>query len=102
MPLRWTQDQINVIADFFVDSQHDFGGVGNRLEFSGWHTFDWSDLLTKINSLGPVRIQGSLAVKWQNLASVHLGKMGRKPESSFSEQDIASYEDRRRGGMNTD
>ena len=53
--------------------------------------------MTKINSLGPVRIQGSLAAKWQSLASVHLEKMGRKPESSFSEQDIVSYEDGRRG-----
>ena len=63
-----------MIAGFFFDSQEDFGGDGSRPEFSGWDAFDWSDLLTKINNLGPPRNQGALAAKWQNLESVHLLK----------------------------
>ena len=95
MPQRWNQDQLNIISDFFSDSHEDFGGRGNRPKFSGWAAFDWSDLLARINALGPVRSQGSLAAKWQNLASVHLEQAGRKPESSFSKQDIATYENAR-------
>ena len=96
MPKRWDNNQLNVIADFFFDSHQDFGGNGNPPQFGGWDPIDLSDLLTKINSLGPLRSRGALVGKWQNLASVHSNKMGRPPESSFSEQDIAAYEDGRR------
>ena len=92
MPNPWNKDQINVIAGFFFDSHEDFGGDGIRPEFSGWDAFDWSDLLTKINNLGPPRNQGALAAKWQNLESVHLRKTGRKPESRFSAQYATAYE----------
>ena len=81
-----------MIAGFFFDSQEDFGGDGSRPEFSGWDAFDWSDLLTKINNLGPPRNQGALAAKWQNLESVHLLKTVRKPESRFNAQDATAYE----------
>ena len=74
-----------MIAGFFFDSQEDFGGDGSRPGFLGWDAFDWSDLLTKINSLGLPINQGALAAKWQNLESMHLLKTGRKPESRFSE-----------------
>ena len=96
MPKRWNDDQLSVMTDFFFDSHEDFGGDGNSPQFGGWDPFDWSDLLTKINSKGPLRTQGSLAGKWQNLASVHMQKTGREPESRFSDQDITAYENGRR------
>ena len=54
MPNPLNKDQINVTAGFFFDSQEGFGGDGSRPEFSGWDAFDWSELLTRINSLGPL------------------------------------------------
>ena len=32
MPQAWTQDQLNIIADFLFDSHEDFGGKGKRPE----------------------------------------------------------------------
>ena len=93
MPQHWNDEQLSVMADFFFDSHEDFGGYGNSPQFSWLDPFDWSEILAKINCLGPLRNQGGLAGKWHNLSSVHLEKTGREPDSKFSKKDIATYED---------